>query len=105
MLNGEFEADKSNSLADHYQALHGNAIRRDRAHAAEEVALIEAELASRSKSAFISNMSHELRTPLNTVVGFSKLIGEYPLRRLQDEEIVGADASSTPSIACRAGVA
>jgi signal transduction histidine kinase len=34
----------------------------------------EAELNSRSKSAFLSTMSHELRTPLNAIIGFSDLI-------------------------------
>jgi signal transduction histidine kinase len=33
-----------------------------------------AELASRSKSAFLSRMSHELRTPLNAVLGFAQLM-------------------------------
>ena len=31
----------------------------------------EAELNSRSKSAFLATMSHELRTPLNAIIGFS----------------------------------
>jgi two-component system cell cycle sensor histidine kinase PleC len=34
----------------------------------------EAELSSRSKSAFLSTMSHELKTPLNAIIGFSDLI-------------------------------
>jgi signal transduction histidine kinase len=34
----------------------------------------EAELNSRSKSAFLSAMSHELRTPLNAIIGFSDLM-------------------------------
>jgi signal transduction histidine kinase len=33
-----------------------------------------AELASRSKSAFLSRMSHELRTPLNAIMGFAQLM-------------------------------
>jgi PAS domain S-box-containing protein len=33
-----------------------------------------AELASRSKSAFLSRMSHELRTPLNAILGFAQLM-------------------------------
>lgn len=33
-----------------------------------------AELASRTKSLFLSSMSHELRTPLNGVIGFSELL-------------------------------
>ncbi|MDG3440508.1 sensor histidine kinase [Nitrospirillum amazonense] len=34
----------------------------------------DAEMASRSKSAFLASMSHELRTPLNAIIGFSELI-------------------------------
>lgn len=33
-----------------------------------------AELASRSKSEFLSRMSHEMRTPLNAVIGFAQLL-------------------------------
>ncbi|WP_044560921.1 PAS domain-containing protein, partial [Azospirillum sp. B4] len=34
----------------------------------------DAEMASRSKTAFLASMSHELRTPLNAIIGFSELI-------------------------------
>lgn len=88
MLNGAIGAGKSNSLIGDYSSLLGGAILRHRARVAEHAARIEAELASRVKSEFISNMSHELRTPLNTVIGFSKLIGEHQERRLKDQEIV-----------------
>nr|WP_281384659.1 ATP-binding protein [Nitrospirillum iridis] len=36
----------------------------------------DAEMASRSKTAFLASMSHELRTPLNAIIGFSELITE-----------------------------
>jgi signal transduction histidine kinase len=34
----------------------------------------DAEVANRSKTAFLATMSHELRTPLNAIIGFSDLI-------------------------------
>ena len=38
------------------------------------VALSKADMASRSKSAFLAAMSHELRTPLNAIIGFSEVM-------------------------------
>ena len=49
---------------------------------ADRIARESAELANRSKSAFLSRVSHELRTPLNAVLGFSHL--------LQRNEALGA---------------
>ncbi len=34
----------------------------------------QAEIANKTKSAFIAHMSHELRTPLNAIIGFSSLM-------------------------------
>uniref|UniRef100_I2PYR4 Sensory/regulatory protein RpfC n=1 Tax=Desulfovibrio sp. U5L TaxID=596152 RepID=I2PYR4_9BACT len=47
-------------------------------------ARIEAEEASRMKSAFLANMSHEIRTPLNAIMGLSQLLlktGPSPQQR------------------------
>ncbi len=87
MLNRNF-ASRSNSLMGEYAALIGDAVLNQRTRAAEHAARIEAELANKVKSEFISNMSHELRTPLNTVIGFSKILSEHADRKLPEGEIV-----------------
>ena len=79
---------KTNTLMQDYATLIGDAVLRQRTRVAERKARVEAELATRVKSEFVSNMSHELRTPLNTVLGFSKLLKEHGERRLSDEDIV-----------------
>jgi PAS domain S-box-containing protein len=39
-------------------------------------ARLDAEEASRAKSAFLANMSHELRTPLNAIIGYAEIIAD-----------------------------
>jgi len=46
---------------------------RQQAEQAHQDKLV-AELASRSKTAFMSRMSHEMRTPLNAIIGFAQLL-------------------------------
>ncbi len=88
MLNGAFGSQKTNSLMNEYASLLGDAVLRQRTRTAEHSARIEAELASKVKSEFISNMSHELRTPLNTVIGFSKILAEQDGNQADREEVV-----------------
>ena len=86
MFSGAFGSQKTSSLMNEYASLLGDALLRHRARVAEHSARIEAELASRVKSAFIANMSHELRTPLNAIIGFSKLLAEQGDRKLTPPE-------------------
>lgn len=47
-----------------------------------------AERANSAKSQFLANMSHEIRTPLGAIIGFSELIKENGLGRIEREEYV-----------------
>jgi signal transduction histidine kinase len=53
-----------------------------------------AEVATATKSRFLSNVSHELRTPLTSVVGFSKLIS----KRLTDVVFPAVGAQDDPKV-------
>ena len=49
-------------------------------------ALYRAELADKTKSAFLATMSHELRTPLNSIIGFTGIILQGLAGPLNDEQ-------------------
>ena len=48
-----------------------------------EVALEEAQAATKAKSTFLSNMSHEIRTPMNAITGMGELLLHEPLKEHQ----------------------
>lgn len=52
-----------------------------------EAAREAADVANRSKSAFLSRMSHELRTPLNAVLGFAQILDLDDLDQGQQEAV------------------
>ena len=88
MLNAVIGVGQGSSLMGSYAISLSEAVLRQRTREAERSAKLEAQLANKIKSEFISNMSHELRTPLNSVLGFSKLLTEHEHRKLTDEDIV-----------------
>jgi len=65
---------RKHSLLARYSDTFGEMQLRKYTERAIRAAHAEAELNSRSKSAFLSTMSHELKTPLNAIIGFSDLI-------------------------------
>ena len=52
-------------------------------------ALISAEHANRSKTAFLNNMSHDIRTPMNAIVGFTALAASHIDNKDQVQDYLG----------------
>src|ERR1700759_3682257 len=73
-IPGHPQRARTKGLLARYSDTMGEMQLRKHTERAIRAARAEAELNSRSKSAFLSTMSHELRTPLNAIIGFSDLI-------------------------------
>ncbi len=69
--------ERTRQLAEKNEQLNREIVDRKRAQEA-------AEKANRAKSEFLANMSHELRTPLNHIIGFTELIADQKVGKLNE---------------------
>lgn len=63
-----------------------NVTQRKQAEIKLREAKVRSDLANRAKSEFLANMSHELRTPLNAIIGFSEIIKDEVLGKLENRQ-------------------
>jgi len=62
-------------------------------------ALAVSETATRTKSTFLANMSHEIRTPMNAVIGFTDIILQTDLSKIQRKHLTTVSQSAKSLLA------
>jgi len=71
----------------YHQALRRNVEEKGLLNEKLQAAVMEANMAAKSKSDFLSTMSHELRTPLNSVIGMAELLSDELTSPEQEENL------------------
>lgn len=79
---------KGSLIADYAERM-GESLLRRQAELEVRAARMEADLAIKARSEFLSNMNHELRTPLNAIIGFATMLRDASSYNLSDEQQEG----------------